>query len=693
MSQKSLDAANVLPMLESISTETNNQNKQLTAFKSTLQTNVTGLSSQKGATSRNVVAFWREVHYPFIELLDSVMNEFATSLQTMNSELNGEFSSMAAIREDFLSNDLQNQLENLKRTAENHGEGLMSLSSEYSDVISLPYFDYTSIIDGLNHSIKEANTTLELLYSKDSSFNQTQQNISNSIVALENYLTTMTSKLTSGSISISNFNSSSVKDTAEWKEVRKENLVRRYQEALTLMGANHFLANSSHPVAKAFLAASGVGLKTTDKILYSAVSSARSSIINQASTLASTEFGQSYMRRLGTFGVLMKNSDKIADVFKAGAKDILSQKAKDAAGAALQFSHKVNLAKNVMNSVSGVASGYLLQGAAQLALNPNAQALANKANDFDVYGAIDVAKKWVNNLDNSSKLLEYALENNFAPIPSLLNTVKNSFNSATSKGLSVLGEAKDRFNSAKNIGGRIYDIEKNYLKNTINTFTDNAVSRFLNNDKVQAFRNQVSSLKTNTIQGINHAKNSFNSVKTAASPYINKGMNALSKGLNTTKDQLVDKGGKLVNSRFVKLLGPAGYTLTGMTHLSELTDPSNDGKTIAVKGTRAGAGAVTEVGGAVIGGYIGGAVGSFIPIPVLGTAAGAYFGSLIGGKIGSKAAPYVKDAAEKAVNYVGEKASKVKDAAKGALSDAKGALSDAKDKLGDLGSSVVSWLN
>ncbi|MFP7334540.1 T7SS effector LXG polymorphic toxin [Shouchella clausii] len=105
-------------------------------------------------------------------------------------------------------------------------------------------------------------------------------------------------------------------------------------------------------------------------------------------------------------------------------------------------------------------------------------------------------------------------------------------------------------------------------------------------------------------------------------------------------------GGKLhaiTNNRFTRALGPVGYALTGMSHLTEFTDPDNRDMPTEVKIARFTAGAITEVGGSVAGAVIGGSLLALVPG---GAFVGAAIGGYVGGKIGSDVVDTVKDGAE-----------------------------------------------
>jgi hypothetical protein len=105
-------------------------------------------------------------------------------------------------------------------------------------------------------------------------------------------------------------------------------------------------------------------------------------------------------------------------------------------------------------------------------------------------------------------------------------------------------------------------------------------------------------------------------------------------------------GGKLhaiTNNRFTRALGPVGYAFTGMSHLTEFTDPDNRDMPTEVKTARFAAGAITEVGGSVAGAVIGGSLLALVPG---GAFVGAAIGGYVGGKIGSDVVDTVKDGAE-----------------------------------------------
>lgn len=221
MGQKALDAEKTYEMLQSMATETSDQHGQFSGYAGWL-TNQHMHSGRlsSGRTATVIANFWNETHRPFLNLLRDVVQDFSEKLNQLQNDISDAFTSEAVLKESFMMDQLYDELDLLKTVARQHGEALWDINSEYSDVLSMPSFDYSRIEQSLSNSQNTINETTTQLYDTDSKMKTPMDHIAEDIELMRTYVDQIRSMISSGTLSIENFSKSQIRDEEAYKDVK-----------------------------------------------------------------------------------------------------------------------------------------------------------------------------------------------------------------------------------------------------------------------------------------------------------------------------------------------------------------------------------------------------------------------------------------------------------------------------------------
>ncbi|MED4130701.1 LXG domain-containing protein [Shouchella miscanthi] len=221
MGKKALDAERTIEMLQSMAKETSDQNGQFSGYAGwlTSQHMHSGRLSS-GRTATAIANFWKETHRPFLNLLRDVMQDFSEKLNQLQNDISDTFTSEAVVKESFMMDQLYDELDQLKTVARQHGEALWDIKSEYSDVLSMPSFDYSRIEQSLSNSQNIINETTSQLYDTDSKMKTPMDYVAEDIELMRTYVDQIRTMISSGTLSIENFSRSQIRDEEAYKDVK-----------------------------------------------------------------------------------------------------------------------------------------------------------------------------------------------------------------------------------------------------------------------------------------------------------------------------------------------------------------------------------------------------------------------------------------------------------------------------------------
>ncbi|GAF22851.1 hypothetical protein JCM19047_2630 [Bacillus sp. JCM 19047] len=236
MGKKALDAERTIEMLQSMAKETSDQNGQFSGYAGwlTSQHMHSGRLSS-GRTATAIANFWKETHRPFLNLLRDVMQDFSEKLNQLQNDISDTFTSEAVVKESFMMDQLYDELNQLKTVARQHGEALWDIKSEYSDVLSMPSFDYSRIEQSLSNSQNIINETTSQLYDTDSKMKTPMDYVAEDIELMRTYVDQIRTMISSGTLSIENFSRSQIRDEEAYKDVKSAWRQRDVHNAIGFM--------------------------------------------------------------------------------------------------------------------------------------------------------------------------------------------------------------------------------------------------------------------------------------------------------------------------------------------------------------------------------------------------------------------------------------------------------------------------
>ncbi|ERN54906.1 LXG domain-containing protein [Alkalihalophilus marmarensis] len=236
---KILDAASMSENVESLLQEVKRQQDQLSPVESWLHNEAAllGVESRfNGRTAIRIINYFTYCHGPFVKLLRTILSEFEASLEDTLNQLNAYFNQNEFIREDFLQEEVNGKIEELKSTVTTLGEEVNSIIAMYKDVVYLPEFNYNRVMDGLAASKSKSEVTVEKMYQYDYEQLPSMEFVGQDIQLLQNYVSSLEEMFASQSISIEQFNHNMIKDNEEFRAVKSTQNVREADKLLTGLG-------------------------------------------------------------------------------------------------------------------------------------------------------------------------------------------------------------------------------------------------------------------------------------------------------------------------------------------------------------------------------------------------------------------------------------------------------------------------
>lgn len=379
MSQKTLDANELLPMLEEMVNDLKEQKSQFSDFFSYLRgERAWGWSRDflRGRTASNIERFWLDAHRPFTILLRRVIDDFEDQLDTIKKELANEFYEQAMVKETFLMDELHDELNQLKTMARRHGEALDEIKGEFSDVVTLPSFHYETIDQGLSNAQREVEDTTTLLHEKDQQLKGGMTQIAQDITTMNTYVDHIRGLISDGSVSIHNYNSIDLKFDDTYRNLKGEIEKRRFEDGLgigskVVGGANTVIDTTQNMVAGASIAIGHYGTG-------------------------------SYHQIVGKFNPAYENSIYNTKWYN-GAKETINKggsMARDAANRVFSPEHMTRFNQQVTNVKDGfryagnaVKTGATM-AAVDIASNKHVKAIGEKLSNFKVSGAANHMAKY-----------------------------------------------------------------------------------------------------------------------------------------------------------------------------------------------------------------------------------------------------------------------------------------------------------
>ncbi|WP_102707838.1 LXG domain-containing protein [Terribacillus saccharophilus] len=174
----------------------------------------------KGKTGKAIRSYYNEIHTPFLTFLLQSMEDYKNRLDNMKNDVQSfEPSHQGYISEGFLDNELHPGLDKAKSKVASVSDNINQVLSSVADirfVAQVSYSDFETYIEKGKRQIDEVITDLGELDSKHASHLQETQS---DLDTMKKYLSEMTIGLSSGAISISDFDAVSLQDMNAYNNV------------------------------------------------------------------------------------------------------------------------------------------------------------------------------------------------------------------------------------------------------------------------------------------------------------------------------------------------------------------------------------------------------------------------------------------------------------------------------------------
>ncbi|ADC50601.1 hypothetical protein BpOF4_12750 [Alkalihalophilus pseudofirmus OF4] len=255
---KILDAASMIENVESLLQEVKRQQDQLSPVESWLHNEAAllGVESRfNGRTAIRIINYFTYCHGPFVKLLRTILSEFEASLEDTLNQLNAYFNQNEYIREDFLQDEVNGKIEELKSTMTTLGEEVNSIIAMYKDVVYLPEFNYNRVMDGLATLKSKSKETDEKMYQYDYEQIPSMEFVGQDIQLLQNYVSSLEEMFVSQSISIEQFNHNMIKDNEEFRAVKSTQNVREADKLFEVTSSTSTFYGYTESIAPNLLAA------------------------------------------------------------------------------------------------------------------------------------------------------------------------------------------------------------------------------------------------------------------------------------------------------------------------------------------------------------------------------------------------------------------------------------------------------
>ncbi|PAD34278.1 LXG domain-containing protein [Terribacillus saccharophilus] len=178
----------------------------------------------KGETGKAIRSFYNEIHTPFLTFLLQSMEDYKNRLENMKNDVQSfESNHQGYISEGFLDDELQPGLDKAKSKVASVSENINSVLSGVADikfVAQISYSDFETYIEKGKRQIDEVITDLGELDSKHASKLQETQS---DLKTMKKYLSEMTTGVSSGAISISEFDTVSLQDMNAYNNIIQQN--------------------------------------------------------------------------------------------------------------------------------------------------------------------------------------------------------------------------------------------------------------------------------------------------------------------------------------------------------------------------------------------------------------------------------------------------------------------------------------
>ncbi|MCS0670734.1 T7SS effector LXG polymorphic toxin [Cytobacillus firmus] len=203
--------------------ETSNQlsilKEQVNQVQLSIQELVSLEDAFKGQGGQAIRAFYQECHQPFLQFLESWIDEYQSYLKSFIGSLRDlEPSTSGFIRQEFLDHELKQGLKNTLQITAELTEEANEIMKSVSDIVALPRLEDGRFIQASKRAEDSSQETVEKLEDFDHRETAALDPILHELTLMNQYIQKMAGMFQSGSLSLTHYQTK----TLTWKDFHEE---------------------------------------------------------------------------------------------------------------------------------------------------------------------------------------------------------------------------------------------------------------------------------------------------------------------------------------------------------------------------------------------------------------------------------------------------------------------------------------
>lgn len=170
-------------------------------------------TSLKGRGGDSIRAFFEECHSPFLSFSIRALSDYSDLIKIIKEGfLNFEPNERGHIKEQFLEEQLNDGLKKIENVTVELTAQTNSIINSISDIVSLPDINDDNVLQSISTAKKEKEQTVEELYETDYTFTSQLSSVSDNLIHMQDYLTTIKSLFKTKNISVGTYTSGAIKE-------------------------------------------------------------------------------------------------------------------------------------------------------------------------------------------------------------------------------------------------------------------------------------------------------------------------------------------------------------------------------------------------------------------------------------------------------------------------------------------------
>ncbi len=218
--QRVLAASELTTFLQDLSTKSDGIQTPLYSVKASANRLSQHSSSLGGHGGESIRRYFQESYPPYVNLYRNLITAYKRVIdETISGLSDFGFDNSEHIDQRYLDDEFETEMKQNKQLTDEYESDINAVVSSYSDLVSLTNADFSDINSGIDDLITEKNDTIEKLANFDEKFHSRLQSLHEDLLLLRSYMETLRDKVGSGGISITNYESGTIKKEEVYGEV------------------------------------------------------------------------------------------------------------------------------------------------------------------------------------------------------------------------------------------------------------------------------------------------------------------------------------------------------------------------------------------------------------------------------------------------------------------------------------------